>query len=138
MNGARTTFMRRGYLLTALAAAVLLAASVGTAEAQRVSIGFVGASGTVSESAFLDANSLSEPRTITVRVQGLLGGTSRAGGRRQEPRRGHNHAECECAYRHGWLRRRIRKPGNCKLRCAVPSVVYSRRGWWNLPIRCQR
>ena len=40
MNGARTTFMRRGYLLTALAAAVLLAASPGTASAQTV--GFVG------------------------------------------------------------------------------------------------
>ncbi len=34
MNGARTTFMRRGYLLTALAAVVLLAASPGTALAQ--------------------------------------------------------------------------------------------------------
>ena len=34
MNGARTTFMRRGYLLTALSALLLLAASVGTASAQ--------------------------------------------------------------------------------------------------------
>ena len=34
MNGVRTTFLRRGYLLTALAAAVLLAASPGTALAQ--------------------------------------------------------------------------------------------------------
>ena len=34
MNGARTTYMRRGYLLTALAAVVLLAASPGTAWAQ--------------------------------------------------------------------------------------------------------
>ena len=34
MNGARTTFMRRGYLLTALAAAVLLAASPPEALAQ--------------------------------------------------------------------------------------------------------
>ena len=31
MNGARSTFMRKGYWLTALAAAVLLAASPGTA-----------------------------------------------------------------------------------------------------------
>ena len=38
MNGARSTFMRKGFLLTALAAAVLLAASSGTAYAQ--SIGF--------------------------------------------------------------------------------------------------
>lgn len=34
MNGARTTYMRRGYLLTALAAAALLALSPGTAAAQ--------------------------------------------------------------------------------------------------------
>ena len=34
MNGARTTYMRRGFLLTALAAVVLLAASPGTALAQ--------------------------------------------------------------------------------------------------------
>ena len=34
MNGSRSTYMRKGYLLTALAAAVLLAASPGTASAQ--------------------------------------------------------------------------------------------------------
>ena len=34
MNGARSTFMRKGYWLTALAAAVLLAASPGPASAQ--------------------------------------------------------------------------------------------------------
>ena len=39
MNGARTTYMRRGYLLTALAAVVLLAASPGTALAQTTSTG---------------------------------------------------------------------------------------------------
>ena len=49
MNGARSTFKRKGYLLTALAAAVLLAASPGTAEAQ--SISFVGSSGPVGEGA---------------------------------------------------------------------------------------
>ena len=38
MNGLRTTYMRKGYLLTALAAAVLLAASSGTAWAQDVEI----------------------------------------------------------------------------------------------------
>ena len=37
MNGARTTYMRRGYLLTAFAAVVLLAASPGTALAQNTS-----------------------------------------------------------------------------------------------------
>ena len=34
MNGTRTIFRRKGYLLTALTAAVLLAASSGTAWAQ--------------------------------------------------------------------------------------------------------
>ena len=34
MNGVRSIFRRKGYLLTALAAAVLLAASSGTAYAQ--------------------------------------------------------------------------------------------------------
>ena len=34
MNGARSTFMRKGYWLTALAAIVLLVASAGTASAQ--------------------------------------------------------------------------------------------------------
>ena len=79
MNGARTTFMRRGYLLTALAAAVLLAASVQTAEAQRVSIGFVETSGMVHEKAFLNANSLESPTTVTISVSGLLPGSRRVG-----------------------------------------------------------
>ena len=38
MNGVRSTYMRKGYLLTALAAAVLLAASSGTASAQSVRV----------------------------------------------------------------------------------------------------
>ena len=45
MNGARTIFRRKGYLLTALAAAVLLAASSGTAWAQEVTIDSVTLSG---------------------------------------------------------------------------------------------
>ena len=53
MNGARTTYMRKGYLLTALAAAVLLAASSGTAWAQ--SFGFDKTSGSVMETAFIGA-----------------------------------------------------------------------------------
>ena len=79
MNGARTTFMRRGYLLTALAAAVLLAASLGTAEAQRVSIGFGATSGEVSEKAFLHVNSLTDPQMVTIQVGGLLSGSRRTG-----------------------------------------------------------
>ena len=64
MNGARTTFMRRGYLLTALAAVVLLAASSGTASAQ--SVGFVGTSGMVKEGASSSPNT---PQRLTVTVQ---------------------------------------------------------------------
>ena len=79
MNGARSTFMRKGYLLTALAVAVLLAASSGTAYAQRVSIGFVDTSGAVSEKAFLNVNSLEDPQTFMVSVSGLLAGSRRVG-----------------------------------------------------------
>ena len=61
--------MRKGYLLTALAAAVLLAASSGTAYAQ--SIGFVGSSGSVSETASLESGALEGPLEITVRASGL-------------------------------------------------------------------
>ena len=79
MNGSRSTYMRKGYLLTALAAAVLLAASSGTAYAQRVNIGFVGTSGEISEKAHLNANALEDPQMITVRVSGLLAGSRRTG-----------------------------------------------------------
>ena len=79
MNGARSTYMRKGYLLTALAAAVLLAASSGTAYAQRVTIGFTDISGEVHEKAFLNVNSLEDPQTFTVSVSGLLPGASRSG-----------------------------------------------------------
>ena len=77
MNGARSTYMRKGYLLTALAAAVLLAASSGTAYAQRVTIGFVDTSGEISEKAFLNVNSLEDPQRFTVRVSGLRSGSQR-------------------------------------------------------------
>ena len=69
MNGARSTYMRRGYLLTALAAAVLLAASPGTASAQ--SIGFVGSSGSVAEAATFEAGALEGPHAITIRGTGI-------------------------------------------------------------------
>ena len=77
MNGVRSISMRKGYLLTALAAAVLLAASSGTAYAQRVTIGFTEISGDVHEKAFLNVNSLEDPRTFTVSVSGLLSGAGR-------------------------------------------------------------
>ena len=82
MNGARTTYMRKGYLLTALAAAVLLAASSGTAYAQ--SIGFDMTSGSVMETAFVVSGPVSSkhpPLEITVRVSGLpaVGDAARLG-----------------------------------------------------------
>ena len=70
MNGARTTFMRRGYLLTALAAVVLLAASAGTASAQSPSIGFVGSAGTVAENASTSP-STPAPLRVTLSVSNL-------------------------------------------------------------------
>ncbi len=69
MNGARTTFMRRGYLLTALAAAVLLAASPGIASAQ--SIGFTESSGSVAEAASHESGALEGPTRITIRATGV-------------------------------------------------------------------
>ena len=68
MNGARSTYMRKGYLLTALAAAVLLAASSGTALAQ--SVGFVGTSATVGEGASPAAHT-ADPITVEIEVSGL-------------------------------------------------------------------
>ena len=69
MNGVRSTFMRRGYLLTALSALLLLAASVGTASAQ--SIGFVGTSGTVGEGASDAPGAPVSPLLVKVRIAGL-------------------------------------------------------------------
>ena len=79
MNGVRTTFMRRGYLLTALSALLLLAASAGTAEAQRVTIGFDGTSGTISENAYINNDALAQPQIVTLKVEGLAGGSRRGG-----------------------------------------------------------
>ena len=74
MNGVRSTFMRRGYLLTALSALLLLAASVGTAEAQ--SIGFDKTSGSVMESAVIAPtgadSSEHPPLELKVRISGVL------------------------------------------------------------------
>ena len=69
MNGVRSTYMRKGYLLTALAAAVLLAASSGTAYAQ--SVGFVGSSGMVSETASMEPGAIEGPHKITIRASGF-------------------------------------------------------------------
>ena len=100
MNGVRSTYMRKGYLLTALAAAVLLAASSGTAYAQRVTIGFVDTSGEISEKAYLNANSLTDPQSLTVRVQGLPCGLPARVRHRDQPRQPHHHVErCLWPYR---------------------------------------
>ena len=69
MNGVRSTFMRRGYLLTALSALLLLAASSGTASAQ--SVGFVGTSGSVAEAASFEPGALEGPHAITIRGTGI-------------------------------------------------------------------
>ena len=68
MNGSRSISMRKGYLVTALAAAVLLAASSGTAWAQ--GIGFVGTSRTMMEGASPDEKTPA-PITIDINVTGL-------------------------------------------------------------------
>ena len=68
MNGARSTYMRRGYLFTALAAAVLLAASSGTAFAQ--SVGFDSTSGTIEEGASGEMDT-GAPVEVGINVRGL-------------------------------------------------------------------
>ena len=68
MNVARSTFVRRGYLLTALAVAVLLAGFSGTAWAQTTTATskFTGSSGTLPEGAALTP--LSKPRPLKVTI----------------------------------------------------------------------
>ena len=68
MNGVRSISMRKGYLLTALAAAVLLAASSGTAYAQ--SIGFSGSSNSVMEGA-TPGEKTPAPIVVTINISGL-------------------------------------------------------------------
>ena len=70
MNGARSTLMRKGYLLTALAAAVLLAASPGVASAQTPTIGFSGSSATMMEGA-APGMGTADPIEVTINISGL-------------------------------------------------------------------
>ena len=65
MNGVRSTFMRRGYLLTALSALLLLAASAGTASAQP-------APGTASVALDRAATSLTEGDVSRTNPAGIL------------------------------------------------------------------
>ena len=70
MNVARSTFVRRGYLLTALAVAVLLAGFSGTAWAQTkitASSRFSGSSGTLPEGADADELDKARPLKVTIR-----------------------------------------------------------------------
>ena len=64
MNGARSTYMRKGYLLTALAAAVLLAASSGTAQAQVTGVSSHGEGGVLVTM----PSKVSEGETVTISV----------------------------------------------------------------------
>ena len=66
MNVARSTFVRRGYLLTALTVAVLLAFS-GTALAQ--TIGFTASRATLDEGADTD-NATDDPLKVTITRSG--------------------------------------------------------------------
>ena len=72
-------FMRKAYLLTALAAVLLLAASAGTALAQSPRLGFTPRSGSVNEGARADANSEHPLLTVTVRAWGLPAGPAGEG-----------------------------------------------------------
>ena len=70
MNGSRSTLMRKGYLLTALFAAVLLAASSGTAWAQGV--GFTGSSSRTMTEGASPAMTTAAPIEIELRISGLI------------------------------------------------------------------
>ena len=72
-------FMLKAYLLTALAAVLLLAASAGTALAQSPRLGFTPRSGSVNEGARADANSEHPLLTVTVRAWGLPAGPAGQG-----------------------------------------------------------
>ena len=69
MNVERSTFVRRGYLLTALAVAVLLAGSSGTAWAQTITASsrFTRSSGTLEEGASVTDPATPDPLKVTIR-----------------------------------------------------------------------
>ena len=71
--------MRKRHLFTALTAALLLAASAGTALAQAPRIGFTARSGSVNEGATADADSEHPLLTVTVRARGLPTGPAGQG-----------------------------------------------------------
>ena len=71
--------MRKDHLFTALTAALLLAASAGTALAQSPRIGFTPRSGSVNEGARAGANAEHPLLTVTVRVWNLPAGPAGQG-----------------------------------------------------------
>ena len=71
--------MRKRHLFTALTAAVLLAATAGTASAQSPRIGFTPRSGSVNEGARAGANAEHPLLTVTVRAWGLPAGPAGQG-----------------------------------------------------------
>ena len=109
MNGSRSISMRKGYLLTALAAAVLLAASSGTAYAQ--GIGFVGTSQTMTEGASPDPKTAA-PIMIDINVTGLTApGDGVPGNLEDRPRSSHDRAR----------RRRLCTPGKRRATVQQPA-----------------
>ena len=86
LYGARRIFMRKDHLFTALTAALLLAASAGTASAQSPRIGFTPRSGSVNEGARADANSEHPLLTVTVRAWNLPAGPAGQGAGRSADR----------------------------------------------------
>ena len=117
MNGARSIFMSKGYWLTALATAVLLAASSGTALAQMgtASVGFDRASTSVTEGD-TDSDDLAILKVVRTAIEGEdLVDT-----------RGHGQCwHCDaggflgCGYHHRGRRRHCRYPRPL----ALPPVV---------------
>ena len=74
MIRAKSVFIRKGCLLTTLAAIVLLAASAGTAAAQPPRVAFTPLRGSVNEGATAAADSEHTLLTVTVRAWGLPAG----------------------------------------------------------------
>ena len=74
MIRAKSVFIRKGCLLTTLAAIVLLAASAGTAAAQPPRVAFTPLRGSVNEGATAAADSEHPLLTVTVRAWGLPAG----------------------------------------------------------------
>ena len=79
MTKARSIFMRKGNLLAAVAVALLLLASTGTASAQPPRIGFTPVSGSVNEGATANADSEHPLLRVTVRAWGLPAGAAGVG-----------------------------------------------------------